>query len=597
VSKLRAAAAVVLALALVGGGPLLLPLLATSGERASAQGPALPEGGEVRAVRGDPKDNVDRGQPPAPPVLGEVRQVELKPRWESCGGHRGNEWLIAFSPDGKLAFFDQQSGRVFARDTRTWKKTGQLLVNAKDLKPHRGGVSVTSPDGKLVAWSVPAGDSDKDGRRIRLDEVRTNRTLAQTPARRTHPSWQPPLLQFTPDGRTLLSVDFHSVVLWDVPTLKKRRTLGPVNNYPKALVVSPDGGTLCVTCGTWTNEDQIWDLKTGTMKGALGGHEAQVWSLAFAPDGKTLVSRGNDPVLKVWDTATGLATLTIPLHFDSRSAIQKVVYHPKGGTVAVGEGSVVRLYDVRTGKPGAVLKGHTSRVNDLAFSPDGTRLVSVSGRPANRYSKVLVFPEPKDEPGEIICWDVGTKKMEYVRRVYKQGCSAVAWSPDGRLVATGGHPEADDGLEDKGARQTLRLWTGRTGRVVQAFDAPPAGLLAFNPDGKTVAHGGTGQPIRIFDIRTGQTLRTLQVTTRAAGMAFRKDGRLLAVVGGWGGVNIPNPGTIELWNPHTGECVARRNAHDTEITTVAFHPDGTSIATGGSDRALWLWEIVPGARK
>jgi WD40 repeat protein len=80
-------------------------------------------------------------------------------------------------------------------------------------------------------------------------------------------------------------------------------------------------------------------------------------------------------------------------------------------------------------------------------------------------------------------------------------------------------------------------------------------------------------------------------------MAFRKDGKLLAVGGGWGGVNSTNPGAIELWNPHTGERVARRGAHDADITTVAFHPDGSSVATGGSDRAIWLWDIVPRAKK
>src|SRR5438046_2045610 len=58
----------------------------------------------------------------------------LKPRWESSAGRRGEEWLLAFSPDGKLAFFDRSSGRITARDTTTWKKTGQLLVNEKDTE-------------------------------------------------------------------------------------------------------------------------------------------------------------------------------------------------------------------------------------------------------------------------------------------------------------------------------------------------------------------------------------------------------------------------------------------------------------------------------
>src|SRR5262249_46154408 len=159
---------------------------------------------------------------------------------------------------------------------------------------------------------------------------------------------------------------------------------------------------------------------------AIGNYPVQVWALAFSPDGKRLVSSGNDPQLEVWDTKTGLGVLTIPLHFDSRNGVQKVIYGPRGDVVAVGEGNAVRLYDAATGRPGAVLEGHTGRINDLAFSPDGRSIVSASGRPpSERGLRVSEDLGEKGgpggaEPGEVIVWDLATRKARHVLKPYLQ---------------------------------------------------------------------------------------------------------------------------------------------------------------------------------
>jgi WD40 repeat protein len=547
--------------------------------------------------------HVDKGnekaatRPAAPQALAELKEASLVPRWENAAGHRGQQWLLAFSQDGKLAFFDQPSGRIIARDTTTWKQTGQLLINAKDLVTRQSGLAVTSPDGQLHAYSSRIGNADKDGWRITLEDTRTKAIVAQAT------NWTAPLLVFAPDGKTLFSADFKAIVLWEVPTLKKRRTFGPVNNEPRALVLSPDGHTLGVTCSHLGIEDQIWDLKTGKMKCGLGTHLAQVWSLAFAPDGKTLVSSGNDAQLKVWDTATGLTTLTIRLHPDSHNVVQKVIYSPSGKMVAVGEGTVVRLYDTATGKPGPVLRDHTSRINDLAFSPDGTQIASASGFVPSLITKLQRIDrqrERKPEPGEVIIWDLQAKKARHVLRPYTRQCTAIAWSPDGKQLLTGGLMEAGGHAEQGQLPQpSLFLWDTSTGKRIRSFAPGEAGVaqVMFNPDGKTIAHGGGGTLIRILDVQTGKQIHALRETQGATGFTFRKDGKVLAVVGGWGGVNMPNPGTMELWDPNTGARVARRTGHTTQINAVAFHPDGTAIATGGSDRAIWLWDIIPGRKK
>src|SRR4051812_1876268 len=204
----------------------------------------------------------------------------LVPRWESSAGHRGQEWLVAFSRDGKLAYFDQRSGRITARDTVTWKKAGRLLIDEKDVEARKSDVVVVSPDGRYRAYSEESEKPTKFPRGITLGDARKNVPLAKVNA--VHRTM--PVLLFSHDSKTLISASLDALIVWDVPKLEKPRTLGRVNCDQRGsinrLVLSPDGQTLGVSCNYYRIEDQVWDLKAGRMRVALGGHTAQAWSLA-----------------------------------------------------------------------------------------------------------------------------------------------------------------------------------------------------------------------------------------------------------------------------------------------------------------------------
>ena len=522
-------------------------------------------------------------------------EARLVPRWQDADGHRSQEWLVGFSADSKLAFFEQATKKVIARDTTTWKRTGQVLVNESDRKPPASGHKVRSPDGTLTADIDPEPARADRGRTPRDIVLRSTKSGDEVARAAAHAG--PAQLLFTPDSRTLISAAADGITLWDLPGLTRRKTLGPVNSTPADLFLHPAGDLLGVRCRGVSYEDQFWDLKAGVMRAALGGHgidnyPVQVWGLAFAPDGRALASIGNDPQVRVWDVRTGFGRLTVPLHFNSRNGEQKVAWSPDGKTLAAGERSAIRLYDAATGKPGPVLEGHTSQINALAFSPDGKRLVSASGRGAIR----LIGPTRRAEPGEVIVWDLEAGKPLHVLRAYKQGAYAVAWSPDGGRLATGGVVTASDD-EGKGAkpRDGISIWDARSGELVRAVDPTEAGasLLAFNPDGQTLAHGSRGQT-RIVEAATGKEVRVLPTGGNA--IAFRKDGKLLAAAGGSGGFNSAAAGFIELWDPHAGRRVAQQRGHEKEITAVVFHPDGTAVATGGYDGAIWMWDIVPAGK-
>ena len=87
----------------------------------------------------------------------------------------------------KLAYFDRSSGRLFARDTTTWKKAGKLLLAEKELEGPQGGITVTSPDGKWVAWSERLGIGREERWRITLDDANVSRRHAEV--RRQNGNW------------------------------------------------------------------------------------------------------------------------------------------------------------------------------------------------------------------------------------------------------------------------------------------------------------------------------------------------------------------------------------------------------------------------
>ncbi len=247
----------------------------------------------------------------------------------------------------------------------------------------------------------------------------------------------------------------------------------------------------------------------------------------------------------------------------------------------------MRLFDARTGKATLTLKGHTSNVNALAFSPDGKQLVSASGLAPQRELKI----GRRGQAGEVILWDLATGKARHTWKAHPFGAFAVAWAPDGTLVATGGGTDPNTfGDRNKGPARAIFLWDARTGKLARSFPVEVrfgVKLLAFSPDGKWLVHNaerdGTSV-LRFVASETGKEVRVLPGSGKA--IAFSKDGSLLASVGA----------AIEIWDTKTGKCLARHIPPE-GANAVAFHPAGRSLATGGSDRVIRLWDIVGGRKR
>jgi WD40 repeat protein len=308
------------------------------------------------------------------------------------------------------------------------------------------------------------------------------------------------------------------------------------------VAFSPDGDQLA-TSGS-DNIVRIWDAQSGKEVRLFRGHEHLRW-LAYGADGKRLLSAGSNPLraapgeVNVWDT--------------------------------------MRDQDVQT------FSAHRHGVLSLAFHPGG-KLLASAGLPEPFAN---IFGERR---GEVKLWDVvaGREKRliwEWGRSVKGVGnrVNALAFSPDGKLLATAG-------------RDGLLLWDWATGRrIPRVMGHPPNGAvtcLAFSRGGKWLASGGPDGSVRLWDVRTAKQVREFPRAgerfgrVSVLGVALDRSGDRLAA--GY------DNGTVAIWDTATAEQIlSLKKVH----APLAFHPGGKWLAAAGEGKdgfLVRLWDASMG---
>ncbi len=353
---------------------------------------------------------------------------------------------------------------------------------------------------------------------------------------------------------------------------------------------SPDGER--IASASQDGKVTFWDARSGQQLFQLQAHAKHARSVAFSPDGRLLATTSWDRTVKIWDVQT-LARRPDPASLHTlrhHNVVWNAVFSPDGKRLASagdrptpdetgGKLAEVKVWDPVSGQERCTLEGQEREIwSALAFSPDGQLLAT--GHLLSRDGIV----------GNVVhIWDANTGRKIRTLAGHTQPVKSVAFSPDGRLLASGsGKPSDAVGTDGE-----LKLWDVASGREV--FDLRghiTVCALAFSPDGRRLASAGADQTIKLWDVATGKEIITLRGHRGAVRtLAFSPNGQQL--------LSASHDMTVRVWDatPLTGQTDAAYltfRGHRGDVGTVAFSPDGRYLVSGSLDKTIKIWDSRTG---
>ena len=391
---------------------------------------------------------------------------------------------------------------------------------------------------------------------------------------------------FSPDGKTMAAIFGEDVVVWNVETGKKVRTLKKFSGWPSTIAFSPDNRFLAVASikGAMPggeSEISVWEIATGKSVHRLRGKNDVIECLQFVVRGEAILigSLQYEPAVtmgtvKLWDLRDN--TLKRADIHEGKGVSSMTLIHNQTA-VLVQSGPEVEVRDARTWQ---VIHSFESSEEDNSEEMRRSRFILTA-----KQAVAVAFSRDgttvsAEIPGEgIRRWDARTGGVRaQIPRAKTADDAVLAFSSDGDFV-----------VETTAAGVRLRDLLNGTTKQIPVETNEPISAVALSPDNRTLITADESGLVQVWDAQTGESRKTVPTGQQITALAIDASGQLLATARA--------DRTIVLWDLKTLAVRGEFRKHDDVVNALAFSPDGHTLASGGDDRTAILWDLASGRSK